>query len=78
MRPLRTTVHVESRRRYCSARKTWPTPSSPECVATRICSMYLVLGGAALTLVAPLTDFSKELDIVRGRGGAVADGAGGS
>lgn len=31
----------------------------------RICSIYLVFGGAALILVAPFTDFSKELAIVR-------------
>lgn len=64
IRPLKTTVHVESRRRYCSARKTSPTPASPEWVATRMCSMYFVFGGAALILVAPLTDFSKEPDML--------------
>ena len=47
MRPLKTTVHVESRRRNCRARKTSEIPASPECVATRMCSMYLVFGGAA-------------------------------
>lgn len=44
---LSTTVHVESRNRNCNARKTSPTPASPACVATRICSIYLVFGGAA-------------------------------
>lgn len=44
---LKTTVHVESRSRYCSARNTSPTPASPACVATRMCSMYFVFGGAA-------------------------------
>jgi hypothetical protein len=67
MRPLNTMVHVESRSRYCSARMTSPTPASPEWVATRMCSMYLVFGGAFLILVAPLTDFSKELDMMPGR-----------
>ena len=38
---LNTTVHVESRSRFCSARNTSATPASPECVAIRICSMYL-------------------------------------
>lgn len=38
---LNTTVHVESRNRFCKARNTSPTPASPECVAIRICSMYL-------------------------------------
>jgi len=47
IRLLKTTVHVASRRRYCSALNTSPTPASPECVATRMCSMYFVLGGAA-------------------------------
>lgn len=46
MRLLKTTVHVESRRRFCSDRKTSATPCSPECVAMRICSMYFVFGGA--------------------------------
>lgn len=101
---LSTTVHVESRNRYCNERKTSPTPASPECVATRMCSIYFVLGGAfykshrsacnglvilsssssvlrwslgggvvgigtqfarTLILVAPLTDFSKEPDMVQ-------------
>lgn len=44
---LKTTVHVESRSRCCSALKTSPTPASPACVATRMCSMYFVFGGAA-------------------------------
>lgn len=44
---LKTTVHVESRSRCCNALNTSPTPASPACVATRICSMYFVLGGAA-------------------------------
>lgn len=30
MRPLKTTVHVESRKRYCSVRKTSAMPASPE------------------------------------------------
>lgn len=38
---LNTTVHVESRRRFCKARKISATPASPECVAIRMCSMYL-------------------------------------
>jgi hypothetical protein len=38
---LNTTVHVESRSRFCNARNTSATPCSPECVAIRICSMYL-------------------------------------
>lgn len=42
IRLLNTTVHVESRRRFCNARNTSATPASPECVATRICSMYLL------------------------------------
>src|SRR5262249_35587563 len=46
MRLLKTTVHVESRRRSCRARKTSPTPASPAWVATRMCSIYFVLGGA--------------------------------
>lgn len=46
MRLLSTTVHVVSRSLCCRARKTSPTPASPECVATRMCSMYFVLGGA--------------------------------
>lgn len=44
---LKTTVHVESLSRCCRARKTSPTPASPACVATRMCSMYFVFGGAA-------------------------------
>jgi hypothetical protein len=52
MRPLNTIVHVESRSRYCSARMTSPTPASPECVATRMCSMYLVFGGAFCSRLA--------------------------
>lgn len=47
IRLLKTTVHVESRNRNCSARKTSPTPASPACVATRMCSIYFVFGGAA-------------------------------
>ena len=47
IRLLKTTVHVESRNRNWSARKTSPTPASPACVATRICSIYFVFGGAA-------------------------------
>jgi hypothetical protein len=38
---LNTTVHVESRKRFCSARNTSATPASPECVAIKMCSMYL-------------------------------------
>src|ERR1700760_3878058 len=48
MRALNTMVHVESRNRFCNARKTSATPASPECVAIRICSMYLDLGAASL------------------------------
>jgi hypothetical protein len=47
MRLLNTTVHVESRRRFCNDRKTSATPYSPEWVATRMCSIYFVFGGAA-------------------------------
>jgi hypothetical protein len=47
MRLLNTTVHVESRRRFCNDRNTSATPYSPEWVAIRICSMYFVFGGAA-------------------------------
>jgi hypothetical protein len=43
---LNTTVHVESRNRFCKARKTSATPASPECVAIRICSMYLCNKGS--------------------------------
>lgn len=46
---LNTTVHVESLKRFCSDRKTSATPYSPEWVATRMCSMYFVFGGAACT-----------------------------
>lgn len=42
IRLLNTTVHVESRSLFCSARKTSATPASPECVAIRMCSIYLV------------------------------------
>jgi hypothetical protein len=38
---LNTTVHVESLSRFCKARNTSATPASPECVAIRMCSMYL-------------------------------------
>lgn len=38
---LNTTVHVESRSRFCNARNTSATPASPEWVAIKICSMYL-------------------------------------
>ena len=44
---LKTTVHVESLKRCCRALKTSPTPASPAWVAMRMCSMYLVFGGAA-------------------------------
>lgn len=44
---LKTMVHVESRNRFCSARKTSPTPASPACVATRMCSTYLDFGAAS-------------------------------
>lgn len=47
MRDLKTTVHVESRSRFWSARKTSATPCSPECVATRMCSIYFDFGGAS-------------------------------
>lgn len=43
---LKTMVHVESCNRYWSARKTSPIPASPEWVATRMCSIYFVFGGA--------------------------------
>jgi len=41
IRLLNTTVHVESRSLFCNALNTSATPASPECVAMRICSMYL-------------------------------------
>lgn len=47
IRLLNTTVHVESRSRCCNDRNTSATPCSPEWVAIKICSMYLVFGGAA-------------------------------
>lgn len=47
MSDLNTMVHVESLRRSLSVRKTSATPASPERVATRMCSTYLDLGGAA-------------------------------
>lgn len=47
IRLLKTTVHVESLRRCCSALNTSPTPASSECVAMSMCSMYFVFGGAA-------------------------------
>ena len=47
MSALNTIVHVESRSRFCNARKISATPASPACVATRMCSTYLALGGAS-------------------------------
>ena len=47
MSDLKTIVHVESRRRFCRARKISATPASPVWVATRMCSTYLALGGAS-------------------------------
>ncbi len=47
MSALKTIVHVESRNRFCSARKISATPASPVEVATRMCSTYLALGGAS-------------------------------
>lgn len=47
MSDLKTIVHVESLRRFCKARKISATPASPACVATRMCSTYLALGGAS-------------------------------
>lgn len=47
MSALKTMVHVESRSRSLSVRKTSATPASPECVARRMCSTYLALGGAS-------------------------------
>ncbi len=44
---LKTIVHVESRNRFCKARKISATPASPAWVATRICSTYLAFGGAS-------------------------------
>lgn len=38
---LNTTVHVESRSRFDNALNTSATPASPECVAIKMCSMYL-------------------------------------
>jgi hypothetical protein len=47
MSALKTIVHVESRSRFCSARKISATPASPAWVAMRMCSTYLALGGAS-------------------------------
>lgn len=47
MSALNTIVHVESRSRFCNARKISATPASPAWVATRICSTYFALGGAS-------------------------------
>lgn len=47
MSALKAMVHVESRSRFSSVRKTSARPASPECVASRMCSTYLALGGAS-------------------------------
>lgn len=73
---LKTMVHVESRSLFCNALKISATPASPACVATSICSTYLALGAASLIFVPPLTDFSKEPDIVvisGGQGSGIGD-----
>lgn len=67
---LNTTVHVESRSRFCKERKTSATPASPECVAIRMCSIYFVFGGAAysgqlvVTHMAPLLHLLRSGDIL--------------
>jgi hypothetical protein len=74
IKDLKTIVHVESRNRSWSTRKTSATPDSPPCVEERIDSMYFdfgaanyrnksdmdheVLGCVTLILVAPFTTFS--------------------
>lgn len=71
---LKTTVHVESRNRWWSARNTSPTPASPECVATRMCSMYFVFGGAACERYSwsgPDNDKNKPTILAGTRGGGV-------
>jgi len=52
IRLLKTMVHVESRRRFVSARKISATPASPACVATRMCSTYFDLGAASCTRIS--------------------------
>jgi len=54
---LKTTVHVESRSLFCSTRNTSATPASPECVAMRICSIYL--RGSMTISVAFEVDFNR-------------------
>jgi hypothetical protein len=49
IRLLNTTVHVESRRRFCKTLNTSATPCSPECVAIKMCSMYLCNNMGQLT-----------------------------
>lgn len=53
MRALNTIVHVESRTRSVSVRKTSATPASPPLVALSIASTYFDFGAASCSCLSP-------------------------